>query len=173
MHTFLRTAALSAVAAASLFAIQPAKADHDHDNRRNYDRIDRLARSIQIESQTLYHELRSGASHDHELRIARNEVADVYRLASRIHDTAHRYGSPRQLDRDMHALQQLVHHVDEHLHGFRHFRRHVERMDSLAHQLEDRIHDLDARGFDRGRSVPASSGGITFGGRGFSIQLGR
>lgn len=171
MTTILHTTSFAAIAALGLFAAQPAMADHGHD----YERIDNLARRVQNESSQLYSELRN-AGHSQNVRQARNEVADIYRLAGRLHDTAHRGGSPRQLDRDVHALKDLVHHVEEHLSGHGHFRRHMDRLDSLTHQLEDRIHDLDSR---RSGSRPVvygpgyGSGGISLGGRGFSIQIGR
>jgi hypothetical protein len=114
---------------------------------------------------------------DRNLQSARHEVGQIYRLAARLHDTAHYGGSPRQLDRDVHALKDLVHHVDEHLHHHRHFRRHVEQIDRLTHDLEDAIHRLDGRGSYRGSPViyapRTGPGGISLGGRGFSIQIGR
>src|SRR5687767_881568 len=105
MTTTIRTMSLVAVAAIGLVAVQPARADHAHD----YERIDRLARRVQDESRQLYSELR-GFSGDRNLQTARHEVGQIYRLASRIHETAHYGGSGRQMDRDVHALKDLVHH---------------------------------------------------------------
>jgi hypothetical protein len=159
MNAILRTTTLAAALAAGLFAAQPARADHDHD----YERVDSLARRVQNESSQLYSEL-SRAGYNPELRMARNEVAQIYHLARRMHDSAHYGGSPRQLDRDVHALKRLVHHVEEHLVGYSHFRNHLDRLDRLTHQLEDRVHDLDDADFYSDR-------GYSFGG--FSIRLGR
>lgn len=169
MNAILRTASFAALAAIGLVAAQPARADHN-----DYERIDALARRIQNESSQLYSEL-AHARYSPELRLARNEVAEIYHLARRMHDTAHFGGSSRQLDRDVHALKRLVHHVEEHLVGYGHFRSHIDRIDRLTHQLEDRVHDLDDRRFysDRPYSYgvrPAS--GLSFG-PGFSIQFGR
>jgi hypothetical protein len=161
MNAILRTASFAAVAALGLFAAQPARADHDHD----HERIDTLARRVQNESAQLYSEL-ARAGFSSELRQAKNEVAQIYHLARRMHDTAHFGGNSRQLDRDVHALKRLVHHVEEHLVGYSHFRNHVDRLDRLTHQLEDRVHDLDDRNFYSDRPYSFGSGG-------FSIRLGR
>jgi hypothetical protein len=170
MTTILQSTSLAAIAALGLFAAGPARADHS-----DYERIDNLARRVQSESSQLYSELRHAGS-SANLQQARTEVAEIYHLAGRIHDTAHFGGSRRQLDRDVHALERLVHHVQEHLSRHGHFRRHMDRIDSLTHQLEDRIHDLGER-HGNGRSVHYGPGygssGINFGGRGFSIQIGR
>jgi hypothetical protein len=175
MTTILRTVSLATLAALGLFTASPARADHN-----DYERVDRLALKLQEESRQLYSELRS-ASGDRNLQSARYEAGQIYRLASRIHDTAHYRGSPRQLDRDVHALKDLVHHVEEHLAFHRHFRRHVDQLDRLTHDLEDAIHRLDGRSLSSDRPVyygpsygarPGSSG-ISFGGSGFSIRLGR
>jgi hypothetical protein len=179
MNTILRTATFAALATLGLFAAQTARADHRHD----LERIDTLSQRIQDESRQLYGEIRSVAFGDPNLRAAQNEVADIYRLASRIHDAAHYGGSRRQMDRDVHALKQLVHHSEEHLDHHRHLRRHIERIDRLTHDLEDYVHKLSDRDFlsvspglgSPGYSYgyrPATSG-ISFGGRGFSIQIGR
>lgn len=177
MTTIFRTVSLAALATLGLVAAQPARADHDHD----YDQIDRLALRVQDESRQLYSELRSVHHGDRNVQTARYEVGQIYRLAARIHDTAHYRGSPRQLDRDVHALKDLVHHVEDHLAHDRHFRRHIDQIDRLTHDLEDSIHRLDDRDFYRDAPVyygpsygtRSSSSGITFGGRGFSIQFGR
>jgi uncharacterized protein (UPF0335 family) len=173
MNTILRTVSLSAVIALGLFAAQPAKADHRHD----LNRIDELSRRIESEGRQLLAEIRGVGFGDHRVRSAFSEVAEIVRLASRIHDAAHFGGSRRQLDRDVHALKDLVHHVEEHVDHHRHLRRHIERIDRLTHDLEDRIHDLADRNIGTGPVYsygyrPAASG-ISFGGRGFSIQIGR
>jgi hypothetical protein len=174
MTAAFRTTTLVIASALGLFAFQPAMADHGH----TLGRIDNLARAIQAESRELYYELRSVSYSNPELRSAQNEVGQVYQLASRIHDAAHG-GSIYSMDRNVHSLKRLVHHVEEHLVGYRHFRRHIDRIDSLTHDLEDAIHDLDDHDFYRG---PVSSGpvihtrpssGVTFGGRGISFTIGR
>jgi hypothetical protein len=165
MNAILRTTTFAAAVALGLVAAAPARADHDHD----YERIDSLARRIQNESSQLYGEL-SRAGYDPELRMARNEVAQIYHLARRMHDTAHHGGSSRQLDRDVHALKRLVHHVEEHLVGYRHYRNHVDRLDRLTHQLEDRVDDLDGRRYSRDYSGGWYSYSVP---GGFSIRFGR
>jgi hypothetical protein len=161
MNAILRTMSFATVALLGLVAAQPARADHDHD----YERVDALARRIQNESSQLYSEL-ARAGYDSNLRQAKNEVAQIYHLARRMHDTAHFGGSSRQLDRDVHALKRLVHHVEEHLVGHSHFRSHINRIDRLTHQLEDRVHNLDDSHFYSHRPYSFGSGG-------FSIRLGR
>ncbi len=175
MNAALRTASLAAIAALGLAFVSPARADHRHD----LERIDELSRRIESEGRQLLAEIRGFGMADHRVRSAFGEVSDIVRLASRIHDAAHHGGSRRQMDRDVHALKDLVHHVEEHLDHVRHLRRHIERIDRLTHDLEDRIHDLADRDF---RTLPAYGGssygyrpssGITFGGRGFSFTIGR
>jgi hypothetical protein len=173
MTTALRTMTLVLAATFSLLAAQPARADHDS----GYDQIDRLARRIQDESRQLYQELRSASHADYGLRSAVSEVAQVYHLAGRFHSTAHTWGSVRQLHRDAKSLRQLVHHVEEHLAAYRHFRRHIDRIDNLTHDLEDRVLRLDDRPIYSRRPDygPAHDvrPGISLGGSGFSIRIGR
>jgi hypothetical protein len=179
MNAILRTVSLSAAVALGLLAAQPAQADHRHD----LDRIDELSRRIESEGRQLLAEIRGIGLADPRVRSAFGEVADVVRLASRIHDAAHFGGSRRQMDRDVHTLKNLVHHVEEHLDHNRHLRRHIERIDNLTHDLEERVHDLADRDFFSSSPSYGSGGygygyrpatsGISFGGRGFSIQLGR
>jgi hypothetical protein len=183
MKTIVRTASLAAALVAGFVFASPALADHRHD----LSRIDELSRRIESEGRQLLAEIRGFGLVDHRIRSAFGEVAEIVRLASRIHDAAHYGGSRRQMDRDVHALQALVHHVEDHLDHVRHLRRHIERIDRLTHDLEDRIHNLADRDF---RTLPAYSGGfggpsypygygyrpasgISFGGRGFSITIGR
>lgn len=180
------------IAAAALAIAQPARADHDdHD----LDRIDRLSQSVQSESRTLYYELRRFAYSDPNLRSAMNEVAQIYQYASRIHDGAHGHVSRRQMDRDVHAMKDLVHHVEEHLVHYSHYRRHIDRIDSRTHQLEDAIHDFSddfgrrpvvvdpwygsetwygsGSGYSTRPGISVGPGGVTIGGRGISIGFGR
>ncbi len=185
MTAAFRTTTLAIASLLSLLAFQPAKADHGH----VLTRIDNLSRAIQSESRELYYELRSVSFSHPDLRSAQNEVGQIYQLASRIHNAAHGSGSAYGMDRNVHLLKQLVHHVEEHLAGYRHFRRHIDRIDDLTHDLEDAIHDLDDHDFFAGRvySGPVYGGrvysspvihtrpssGITIGGRGFSFTIGR
>ena len=175
MTATIRTLTLAVVTLSSFVAVQPVRADHGH----ALGRIDNLARAIQSESRELYYELRSVSFTHSDLRSAQNEVAQIHQLASRIHDAAHGAGSLHGMDRNVHSLKWLVHHVEEHLAGYRHFRRHIDRIDRLTHDLEDAIHDLDDQDFFGG---PVSSGpvlhtrpssGITIGGRGISFTIGR
>lgn len=178
MTTAFRTMTLAIASVLGLVAA--AQADHGH----SLDRVDRLAREIQAESRVLYYELRSVSFSNANLRSAQNEVAQIYQLASRIHDGAHGASSTYGMDRNVHSLTRLVHHVEEHLAGYRHFRRHIDRIDRLTHDLEDAIHDLDDHDFYSGPvySGPVTTGpvihtrqpaGVTIGGRGFSFTIGR
>lgn len=169
MNALLRTASLAAIAALGLAFVSPVRADH-----RDLQRIDELSRRIESEGRQLLSEIRGLGLVDHRVRSAFGEVSDIVRLASRIHDAAHRGGSRRQMDLDVHALKALVHHVEDHLDHVRHLRRHIERIDHLTHDLENRIHNLADRDF---RTVPSygyrPASGISFGGRGFSFTIGR
>ena len=180
MTAAFRTTTIAAAALLSLVAFQTAQADHGH----SLNRIDNLARAIQSESSELYYELRSVSFGHSDLRSAQNEVAQIHQLASRIHNAAHGYSSVYGMDRNVHSLKDLVHHVEEHLAGYRHFRRHIDRIDRLTHDLEDAIHDLDDYAFSSepvyGGPVYSSpvihtrpASGITIGGRGFSFTIGR
>ena len=185
MTPAFRTTTFVIASALGLLAYQPAQADHGH----TLGRIDNLAREIQGESRELYYELRSVSFSNPELRSAQNEVAQIYQLASQIHNAAHGYGSTYGMDRNVHSLKRLVHHTEEHLVGYRHFRRHIDRIDHLTHDLEDAIHDLDDDDFIGGPvyggpvyggpvyhtrpAVGVSPGGVTIGGRGFSFTIGR
>jgi len=182
MTAAFRTLTLTVAAVLSFVAVQGARADHDH----GYDltRIDNLSRAIQSESRELYSELRGVALSNPDLRSALSEVGQIYQLATRIHNGVHGYGSVHGMDRNVHSLKRLVHHVEEHLVGYSHFRRHVNRIDQLTHDLEDAIHDLDDHDFYGGPvySGPTTSGpvihtrpagGISIGGRGFSFSIGR
>jgi len=181
MNAILRiTSLVTVLAAGSVFAT-PAKADHRHD----LERIDELSHRIENEGRQLLSEIRGFGLVDHRVRSAFGEVSDIVRLASRIHYAAHHGGSRRQMDRDVHALKDLVHHVEEHLDHVRHLRRHIERIDRLTHDLEDRIHDLADRDYRATSSFGGTSygygygygyrpaSGISFGSRGFSITIGR
>jgi hypothetical protein len=180
MTAAFRITTFAIATALGLFAFQPARADHGH----ALGRIENLSRAIQAESRELYYELRSVSFSNPELRSAQSEVGQVYQLASRIHDAAHGYGGIGGMDRNVHSLKQLVHHVEEHLAGYRHFRRHIDRIDDLTHDLEDAAHDLDDYDFHSGPvysgpvyhtrpAVGVSPGGVTIGGRGFSFTIGR
>ena len=170
------------------------QAAEPHQHGHTLGRIDNLAREIQSESRELYYELRSVSFAYPDLRSAQSEVAQIYQLASQIHNAAHGAGSLHGMDRNVHSLKQLVHHTEEHLAGYRHFRRHIDRLDQLTHDLEDAIHDLDDREFFSGPvyggrvyggpvyggpvyttrpAVGVSPGGVTIGGRGFSFTIGR
>lgn len=168
-HTTLVVAAVLGLAATGT-----AQANHGH----LYSRIDRLAVAIEAESGQLYRELRSVALYDLNLRTAAREVADLNRLAQRLHDNIHFGRDLRSVHRDVRAMEDLVHHIEDHLRGHRHFRKHVDRIDSLAHQLHDAVDQLRDREFARGpvhyRPVyPAQPQGIVIGTGGFSIRIGR
>jgi hypothetical protein len=185
MTAAFRTLTLSFVSLAALVFAVPARADHDHHG--DLDRIDRLSQSIQSESRTLYYELRRVAFSNPDLRSAMNEVAQIYQYATRIHDGAHGHVSRRQMDRDVHAMKDLVHHVEEHLVHHSHYRRHIDRIDSRVHQLEDAIHDWNGDfgggpvvadpwyggGYTTRPGLSVGPGGVTIGGRGISIGFGR
>lgn len=183
MNAVLRTASLAAIAALGLVFVSPARADHRHD----LERIGELSRRIESEGRQLLAEIRGFGLVDHRVRSAFGEVSDIVRLASRIYDAALYGGSRRQMDREVHALEDLVHHVEDHLDHVRHLRRRIERIDRLTNDLENRIHDLADRDF---RTLPSYGGrigpptydtgygnripsGISFGGRGFSFTIGR
>jgi hypothetical protein len=185
MTAAFRTLTLSFVSLAALVFAVPARADHDHHG--DLERIDRLSQSIQSESRTLYYELRRVAFSNPNLRSAMNEVAQIYQYATRIHDGAHGHVSRRQMDRDVHAMKDLVHHVEEHLVHHSHYRRHIDRIDSRVHQLEDAIHDWNGDfgggpvvvdpwyggGYTTRPGLSVGPGGVTIGGRGISIGFGR
>jgi uncharacterized protein (UPF0335 family) len=185
MTAAYRTLTLTVAAVLSFVAVQGARADHGH----ALTRIENASRGIQSESRELYYELRGVAFSNPELRSALSEVGQVYQLATRIHNGVHGYGNVSGMDRNVHSLKRLVHHVEEHLAGYGHFRRHIDRIDRLTHDLEDAVHDLADGDFGSGSvyrepaySGPVYSGpvigtrpssGITIGGRGFSFSIGR
>lgn len=183
MTAAFRIMTIAVASVLSVVALQPAMADHGSALAR----VERLSRSIQAESRSLYYELRAFPYGDANTRSALSEVGQIYSLASRIHDAAHGYGSVHGMDRNVHSLKRLVHHVEEHLAGQRYFRGLINRIDNLTHELEDAVHDLDDREFFGGpvtsghvHSGPVYSGpvnstrpGVTIGGRGFSFTIGR
>lgn len=154
-----------------------AQAASAYDGHGDYDRLDRLATRLEAESRTLYYELRYDAVTP-ELRVALAEVASIHRQARHIHDGIHAGYGLHHLHTDVAQLTTYIHHVEEHLAAYHHFDRHVRRMDSLIHQMDDCLHDLaDSHVVARPTYVPVyrgpSGGGISFGGSGFSIRLGR
>jgi hypothetical protein len=174
MTTIIRNSTLILAAVLGLAATRTAEANHGH----LYSRIDRLAIAIEEESGQLYQELRSVALHDLNLRTAAREVADLNRLAHRLHDNIHFGRDLRSVHRDVRTMEDLVHHIEDHLRGHRHFRKHVDRIDSLAHQLHDAVDQLRDREFARGpiHYRPAYSTqqqGIMIGTGGFSVRIGR
>jgi hypothetical protein len=188
MTAAFRTLTLAIASVLGLVAFESARADHGY----ALGRIDNLSREIQSESRELYYEIRSVSFSNPELRSAQSEVGQIYQLASRIHDAVHGSGSMYGMDRNVHSIERLVHHVDDHLIGYGHFRRHVDRLDSLTHDLEDAIHDLDdiysspvysgpvytgpvytGPAYSTRPGVSYGSSGITIGGRGFSFTIGR
>ena len=174
MTTTIRSLLLIAVAAigASLFTT-PAQAAHDH----RFDELDRLASRLESESRTLALELRRYRYADPNLRDAAREVNAIARDARHVHTTIHNGASLTHLHRDVAALQESVHHLEEHLAPHTHFADHLQRIDSLVHAMDDGIHDLEHRQTVRRpvseyRGVPRSSG-ISFGNGGISIRFGR
>lgn len=177
MMTAIRSLVLIAVAAtgAALLAT-PAQAAHDH----RFDQLDRLASRLESESRTLAMELRRYRHADPNLREASREVNAIARDARHIHSTIHHGGSLTHLHRDVVALEESVHHLEEHLAPHTHFADHVEQIDALVHAIDDNIHDLEHRHTVRrpvteyrgNYSAPRSSG-VTFGNGGFSIRFGR
>jgi hypothetical protein len=174
MTTIIRHTKLVLAAVLGIAATSTAQANHGH----LYSRIDRLAVAIEEESGQLHQELRSVALHDLNLRSADREVADLNRLARRLHDNIHFGRDLRSVHRVVRAMKHLVHHIEDHLRWHRHFRKHVDRIDSLAHQLHDAVDQLRDREFARGPvhyrpAYPTQPQGIMVGTGGFSIRIGR
>lgn len=163
-----------AFAGAALFA-SPAKAAHfDH----RYDDLDRLAVRMEREARTLANELRRYSYGDLNLRTAAREVSDIIRDASHLHSIIHHGDSLEHVHRDVVALQEAVHHVDEHLAAYPHFAAHVRTLDALMHAMDDAIHHLEhghtvRRPVQRVVPVAPPSRGITIGNSGITIRFGR
>ena len=176
MTTAIRSCLFLAVAFAGavLFA-SPAQAAHfDH----RYDELDRLAVRMERESRTLARELRRHSHGDVNLRTAAREVNTITREASHLHSIIHHGGSLAHIHRDVVALQEAVHHVEEHLAPYRHFAAHVRTLDALVHAMDDAIHHLEhghtvRRPVQRVVPVAPQPRGITIGAGSFSIRIGR
>lgn len=170
MNTTLRITSVLAVVALGFVATQPAVAAPLPHVYHEVHALDRLAVRLTQESDTLYQELRAYGGRNPALRVAMNEVRQITRQADRLHAAIHAGRNPRYLHRDIEALQDLVHHVHDHLAPYRHFRSHVNEMDRLAHAIDECLHDLVAAPLP---TSPTRYPANVIARPGFSIQIGR
>lgn len=170
MNTTLRIASVLTIVALGLVAVQPAVAAPLPHVRNDVHTLDLLAVQLTQESDTLYQELRAHSGRNPALRVAMNELRQITRQADRLHASIHAGRNVRYLHRDIEALQELVHHVHDHLAPYRHFRSHVNEMDRLSHAIDECLHDLVAAPvITPAPRYPAN----VIARPGFSIQFGR
>ena len=178
MTTITRTI-VSVTAILGCIAATTAYAEHGHGG---FGRIERTLNSVQDHAHDTFAELRHNFDGSPCYRELAGHASDLYRTATRMKVVARNGGSLRQLHNDTHRLERLVANMQDEAH-------HLDpwRSRNLCHLLtclEDLVEDLDEqvialsnprtyddRGYTSGYGYGPS--GISFGGRGFSVQFGR
>lgn len=197
MTTITRFAA--ALTALSLLAGGSAAFAEDGHGHSHGD-IAGLARLAQSQSRELYNEIRAHMRSSPHYSDLLSDAAAINRTAGHIRSVAASYGSRRHLDNDIHELEELVAHVEEHVsdarhdgHGSRggywthtrrpdtrHIREAVRDLEETVDDLTHAVHRLDTD-YEVRRPVyvdPYSGGGyhgsgVSFGSGGFTVRIGR
>lgn len=123
---------------------------------QTYPHIDNLARRLEQQTAALHREVHLHFRPSPSYKHLDNDVAAMERLASHIHDVAHRRGSLAHLRSDVEELDRLYHHVEDVIRGMRfkgrldfqalaHFRAIMADIGSTLHHLRE---DLDRMAFD-------------------------
>ena len=116
-----------------------ARADvHDH--------VDGLAVRLQREVQAVHREVDAHFRGSPQYRHLHRDVSELGRLASHLHDVAHRRGNVYHLRADVRRLDQLVHHaeelVDDMARGGRLGGTTLDHLRRSLHQVSDTVHHM-------------------------------
>jgi hypothetical protein len=171
--------------------------------RADHARVDELALELQSQVGQLNAEIRGNFRHASNFPHLVSESQQLYGLAAQARVLSRANVNPRQIEDLVHRMDRLVHRLEDRVDDANDFPGHVhlghhahcdtrfaERLlasiDRTLVRLDDAARDLSRRGprydfdndYGRGRQIPAGgyyyqSNGLTFGGRGISVQFGR
>jgi hypothetical protein len=152
MGTTLTTRGAAALAAGLLGLIATTGTANAQSSRH----IDRLARELERQAQTLHDEVHAHFRTTPQFRHLDRDVAEMEQLAGHIHEVLHEGAGVPHLRRDVDRLDRLFHHVEDlvdQLAFFRgadrravaHLREALDDMGDTLHHLKDDLRELEGR----------------------------
>ncbi|QDU93942.1 hypothetical protein [Lignipirellula cremea] len=147
-----RTTLTAIVTLLLLSTAQAARADY-------YDHLDELALDVQLQARQLTQEFGEHYAHTRDIGHLMSDAASLNAQAARLHMMAHLRLAPYQLEAQVDAIDELVHHLERllshiesgarfggfhgHVHGdTRHVQAQMDRLESDVHHLRSDIKAL-------------------------------